>query len=69
MGRKVDLDQLIDSEVVKEILGLSVRNSVSTYLKRYADFPRPVIDFADGKCRLWLRIEILEWKAGREPSL
>lgn len=61
MGRKVDLDDLVDVGEVAEMLGLSHKNSVSTYLKRYTSFPRPVIEFADQKCRLWLRSEIRAW--------
>jgi glutathione-regulated potassium-efflux system ancillary protein KefG len=61
MGRRVDIDELIDVGEVAEALGLSHKNSVSTYSKRYADFPRPVITFADQKCRLWLRSEIEVW--------
>ena len=61
MGRQVDIDDLIDVGEVAGLLGLSHKNSVSTYLKRYPDFPRPVIEFADGKCRLWLKNEISGW--------
>lgn len=61
MGRRVDLDDLADVGEVAEILGLSHKNSVSTYLKRYDSFPRPVIEFADQKCRLWLRSDVLAW--------
>ncbi len=61
MGRMVDLDDLIDVGTVAEILRLSHKNSVTTYLRRYSDFPRPVVEFADGKCRLWMRSEIEAW--------
>ena len=61
MGRTVDLDDLIDVGKVAALLGLSHKNSVSTYMKRYPDFPRPVIEFADRKCRLWLKNEISGW--------
>jgi glutathione-regulated potassium-efflux system ancillary protein KefG len=61
MGRRVDIDSLIDVGQVASILGLSHKNSVSTYSKRYPDFPRPVVTFADQKCRLWLRPEIESW--------
>jgi glutathione-regulated potassium-efflux system ancillary protein KefG len=69
MGRRVDLDDLIDVSQVAELLGLSHKNSVSTYSKRYPDFPRPIIEFADQKCRLWLRPEIEAWaNSGRRRS-
>lgn len=65
MGRKVDLDDLVDVGVVAGILGLSHKNSVTTYLRRYPDFPRPVVEFGEGKCRLWMRVEIENWGASR----
>lgn len=65
MGRRVDIDDLIDVGEVARLLGLSHKNSVSTYAKRYRDFPRPVIEFADQKCRLWLRPEIESWISQR----
>ena len=61
MGREIDVDDLLDVGQVAELLGLSHKNSVSTYAKRYQDFPRPIIEFADQKCRLWLRTEIHAW--------
>lgn len=68
MGRRVDLDDLIDVGVVAEVLGLSHKNSVTTYLRRYPDFPQPVVEFADGKCRLWLRADVENWRASRGGS-
>lgn len=65
MGRRVDVDDLVDVGQVAELLGLSHKNSVSTYAKRYPDFPRPIIEFADQKCRLWLRPEIEAWMGDR----
>jgi glutathione-regulated potassium-efflux system ancillary protein KefG len=61
----VDTDDLIDSQEVADVLGLSHRNSVSTYLRRYADFPRPVVERGGGRTRLWLRQSVAEWAASR----
>lgn len=61
MGRKVDLDDLIDVGEVARMLGLAQNNSVSTYMNRYSDFPRPAIVFADGKCRAWVRDDVSAW--------
>ena len=61
MGRRVDIEDLIDVGQVANLLGLSHKNSVSTYAKRYPDFPHPVIQFAEQKCRLWLRSELESW--------
>jgi hypothetical protein len=66
----VDLSDLIDANQVAELLGLSHRNSVTTYLHRYESMPRPVLERADGKTRLWLRQEIVKWAndTGRHPT-
>ncbi len=68
VARRVDIDDLIDATEVAEILGLSHRNTVSLYQKRYPDMPRPVIDFGGGRCKLWLRSEISHWakSSGRD---
>jgi glutathione-regulated potassium-efflux system ancillary protein KefG len=61
MSPRVDTEDLIDSQEVAEILGLSHRNSVSTYLRRYDDFPRPIVERGGGRTRLWLRTTIVSW--------
>ena len=61
MGRSVDLDDLIDVGEVAALLGLAHKNSVTTYLRRYEDFPAPVLEFAEGKCRAWVRQDIEFW--------
>jgi glutathione-regulated potassium-efflux system ancillary protein KefG len=53
---------LIDAGQVARLLGLGHRNSTWTYLRRYADFPRPLIDRGPHN-RLWLRSDILKWQA------
>ncbi len=49
MGRKVDVDDLLDVHAVAEFLGLSQRNAVSVYRRRYPDFPAPIVDFGAGR--------------------
>jgi hypothetical protein len=63
----VRTEELVDSHGVAEIIGLKHINSVSTYLKRYPNMPRPVVEFGRGRLRLWLRPEIEAWvkKTGR----
>lgn len=58
---RIRTEDLIDVYEVANLLGLTHRNSVTTYLSRYDDMPRPIIDFGGGKCRLWLRSELQEW--------
>ena len=64
----VRTEDLIDAHVVAEILGLAHPNSVSTYLKRYADMPRPAVDLGAGRPRLWLRPQIEAWANERASS-
>jgi hypothetical protein len=66
----VDTNDLVDAHGVAELLDLSHPNSVSTYQKRYADMPRPVIDFGGGRCKMWLKSAIKKWarNTGRTVS-
>lgn len=61
----IDTDDLIDALGVAELLGLAHRNTVSQYLIRYPEMPRPVVDLGRGRPRLWLRSEIGQWAAER----
>ena len=61
----VRTEDLIDAHEVAEILGLAQRNSVSTYLRRYPDMPRPVVERGGGRTRLWLRGGIEDWARDR----
>lgn len=60
-------DDLIDSEGVAAIIGLSNRNGVSVYRTRHADFPAPFIE--RGRCVLWLRADVEGWAASRDRQL
>jgi glutathione-regulated potassium-efflux system ancillary protein KefG len=66
MSRSFDADDVIDAQGVAELLGLAQRNTVSQYQRRYADMPRPIIDLGQGRCKLWLRSELEEWRSHRE---
>lgn len=57
----VDTSDLIGAAEVAEIIGLSHASSVTTYLRRYPDFPPPVVDLSKSRVRLWRRPDILEW--------
>ena len=61
MGRKVDVEDLIDTQSVAQILGLAHRNTVSEYQARYNDMPRPVVVLGSGRSKLWLRSEVERW--------
>jgi len=61
MGRKVDLDDLLDAADVAEVIGLANPTSVSIYRTRYDDFPDPVWASRGGRCQLWLRLDVERW--------
>ena len=63
MGRKIDIDDLLDTLEVADAIGLTSRTAVSVYRSRYADFPTPVIE--KGRCLMWLRQDIEQWAKGR----
>jgi len=68
MSPKVNTEDLIGAAEVADILGLAHHNSVSTYLRRYEDFPRPVVDLPKSRVRLWLRQDINKWRKQRSSS-
>ena len=47
----VNTEDLVDAQTIADFLGLSHRNTVSTYQKRYPDMPRPVVDLGAGRPR------------------
>jgi AcrR family transcriptional regulator len=55
-------DDLVNAAEVAELLGLSHRNSVSTYRSRYPDFPVSRPAPGGGRTRLWSRTEVLSWR-------
>jgi predicted DNA-binding transcriptional regulator AlpA len=63
MAPLVATEDLMDAQAVADALGLSHRNSVSLYQRRYDDMPRPVVDLGNGRVKLWLRPEIESWAA------
>ena len=63
MSPKVATEDLLDAQGVADLLGLSHRNTVSQYQRRYGNMPRPVLDLGQGRVKLRLRQEIEEWAA------
>lgn len=68
MGRKVEVDDLVDASEAAELLGLAHRNTVSVYQRRYPEMPRPVVDRGGGRTKLWLRSELEAWMRRRPPA-
>ncbi len=68
MAPQVATEDLIDAQGVADVLGLSHRNTVSQYQRRYGDMPQPVLDLGQGRVKLWLRPEIEEWASALEAG-
>lgn len=67
MSRLIAIDDLIDANGVADIVGLTHRNSVSLYQRRYEDMPRPVVELSGGRTKLWLRSEVQRWVERQDP--
>jgi predicted DNA-binding transcriptional regulator AlpA len=65
MAAALDPSDLIGAAEVSQILGLSHATSVTTYLRRYADFPKPVVEVSSSHARLWSREDIERWQRSR----
>ena len=63
MSPRVATEDLLDAQGVADVLGLSHRNTVFQYQRKYEDMPRPVIDLGEGRVKLWLRPQIERWAA------
>jgi glutathione-regulated potassium-efflux system ancillary protein KefG len=68
MAQLIHVDDLVDATHVASAVGLTHRNSVATYMRRYGDFPRPLVETAGGRCRLWSRAEVERWIATRRSA-
>jgi predicted DNA-binding transcriptional regulator AlpA len=66
VAAELDPDDLIGAAEVQAILRLSHPSSVTTYYRRYSDFPRPAVDLSSSRVRLWKRQDIEEWQQNRE---
>ena len=65
---QIDTADLLDTQGVAEILGLTHRNTVLQYQQRYGEMPRPVFDLGKGRVKLWLRSEITAWWGRHEAE-
>ena len=60
---KIEPAELVDSDEVARLLGLTSRNAVRVYRGRYEDFPQPVVK--KGRCLLWIRADVERWAKAR----
>ncbi len=66
VGKKVDVDDLIDAREVADMLGLSSPRAVAVYASR--GLPEPIIDRGPNTAKLWLRQDIERWVRQRSSS-
>ncbi len=66
MGKKVDVDDLIDAKEVARMLGLSSSRAVAVYSTR--GLPEPIINRGPNTAKLWLRQDIERWLKERTSS-
>ena len=59
MGRKVDVDLLVDATAIAERMGFARPQAVHNWRARYPDFPGPIAEF--GKSTLWYWPDVAEW--------
>lgn len=69
MGRTIDVEDLLSAAEVAELLGLSMRQVVSTYARRYDSFPTPAVVKSNGHTKLWIREDVEEWNRVHRESL
>lgn len=68
MGKKIDIDDLLDSTQVAMMTNLSSPSAVSVLLAR-GSFPEPILNRGPNKVRLWLRQDIERWVRDRKASI
>jgi len=59
MGRKVDIDLLVDATAIAERMGFARPQAVHNWRARYPEFPKPIAEF--GKSTLWYWPDVEVW--------
>ena len=69
MGRRLDVEQLVDAAEIAERLGVSGRQVVQNWVHRYEDFPTPAVRRT--RAVLWYWPEVKTWarQTGRAQNL
>lgn len=68
VGRSVEVENLIDAQGIADRLGLAQRQTISSFVSRYPDFPKALGMW--GRTRLWDWTEVEAWarQTGRYPK-
>ena len=59
VGRTVLVENLIDTQGIADRLGLRQRQTVDSWMRRYSEFPRPIVVL--GRTRIWDWSEVEAW--------
>jgi predicted DNA-binding transcriptional regulator AlpA len=59
VGRTVLVENLIDTQGIADRLGLRQRQTVDSWMRRYPEFPRPIVVL--GRTRIWDWTEVEAW--------
>jgi predicted DNA-binding transcriptional regulator AlpA len=59
MGRLVDVDQLVGAAEIAQRLGMKRHQVVHDWVRRYPEFPSPVVLLRQAK--IWYWPEVAEW--------
>jgi hypothetical protein len=68
MARRVEVTDLVGAAEIAERLGLSHRETVHSYRRRYSDFPEPVARLRQALVWSWRDVERWAVKTGRLPK-
>jgi hypothetical protein len=64
VAKKVDVDDVSAADIA-ERLGLPHRSLAHGWVKRFSDFPKPVVELGIGKVWSWREVE--RWAANSGP--
>jgi hypothetical protein len=65
---RTTLDDLVDPPAAAQLLGIT-RRELTSYRRRYADFPRPIESDEPGWQIRWHRRDLEAWQLARRPVL
>ncbi len=59
MGRRVDVDDLVDATEIARRFGVARQSVIHDWRRRHPEFPEPI--FLTTRTRLWLWPEVRRW--------
>lgn len=68
MGRRIDVDHLVGTAEIADLLEVGHIQTVTNWRRRYPDFPRPVIERRNISLWDWREVEAWARATGRLPN-